>query len=592
MAIVEDQMVEVRWNTTQQNYYINKGYEKRKPGEIFLVIVSDLMPNSNKEVKAICDNCGNIYLRKLTKLNKTKSHACSSTCLGKLERGSESRKTYSKEDLKEYFFKYYNEFGVYPTLSNLNKTKGYPSTIAYKYYWKTHLDFLKEIGVVRQDCIDGWYICDENVLRDFYEFGTSEVIIDKLMVKRTWNTIKKKASKLGLTRDLSNVHLKYSKEHLINSLLEFKSKYDRSPTCDDLKEHSMSSIKAYTTAFGGWNNALKLAGLEITRHCVYDKDDIKKEAIDFFNKHNRSPFYNELSFSINTVSNFYERWNDMLIDAGLPIMIKPKKVYEKDDLIKAIKKYAQDFNKTPTATDIENTYDIWTQHFSNKFGSYRQALFEAGLIHANEVNIDYDEYLINSIINLRKLAKTLDRIPSVQEFEDFINQEVSSKSLNRRTLSKKINLTYSEICKKFLPHTILFSSNNKFYLNKLGQKCRSKPEEVISNLFIDNNLEFSYENYYKEFIDIEKNYKFDWVLTHNNKKYMVEYFGYFREEEKNHGLVFKYTTKAKLKIKLCKDNGLTLIDLYPHDIDNNFKGLISKLNIHGIIIEPPLSEAI
>ena len=67
-----------------------------------------------------------------------------------------------------------------------------------------------------------------------------------------------------------------------------------------------------------------------------------------------------------------------------------------------------------------------------------------------------------------------------------------------------------------------------------------------------------------------KKYKFDFTVKINNKKYFIEIFGITGNK--------KYNNKTSEKIKLCKDNNLPLIEMYPEDFrDKNIKDLYDYL---------------
>ncbi|WP_291626122.1 zinc-ribbon domain-containing protein [Clostridium sp.] len=50
--------VKTRWNSSTKKHYEELGYTYTKMGEEFEVEVEDLLPNSEVEIKCICDNCG------------------------------------------------------------------------------------------------------------------------------------------------------------------------------------------------------------------------------------------------------------------------------------------------------------------------------------------------------------------------------------------------------------------------------------------------------------------------------------------------------------------------------------------------------
>jgi len=105
---------------------------------------------------------------------------------------------------------------------------------------------------------------------------------------------------------------------------------------------------------------------------------------------------------------------------------------------------------------------------------------------------------------------------------------------------------------------ILYSKNN--------DKCYSISELIITEFFIKLKFKYKKEGYYKEISSDNKfgNMKFDWILY---DEIIVEFFGINDDE---------YRKKSKLKLSLCKKNGLKIIPLYPKDLKE--KVLKEKFN--------------
>ena len=70
--LIENQKIEIKWNNANKKHYESKGYIYTKMKDIFLVDVKDLSSGSNKEVKILCDYCGEEYYKNYQ--NYLKSH--------------------------------------------------------------------------------------------------------------------------------------------------------------------------------------------------------------------------------------------------------------------------------------------------------------------------------------------------------------------------------------------------------------------------------------------------------------------------------------------------------------------------------------
>ena len=54
----ENQIVQVRWNNTNESWYKSKGDLFTKKNDWINIRAKDLTPHSNKKIEAICDYCG------------------------------------------------------------------------------------------------------------------------------------------------------------------------------------------------------------------------------------------------------------------------------------------------------------------------------------------------------------------------------------------------------------------------------------------------------------------------------------------------------------------------------------------------------
>lgn len=59
--LVKNQMVKVKWSTSNKKWYESKGYKFTRFRDVFTVKAEDLSITSKIKVKVICDYCGNVY---------------------------------------------------------------------------------------------------------------------------------------------------------------------------------------------------------------------------------------------------------------------------------------------------------------------------------------------------------------------------------------------------------------------------------------------------------------------------------------------------------------------------------------------------
>jgi hypothetical protein len=74
MAIVEDQLVEVKWNGSNKAWYESKGYEFTKLRDHFLVKLEHSPNYSSTKIELYCDYCGEKIMRSITSWNISKKN--------------------------------------------------------------------------------------------------------------------------------------------------------------------------------------------------------------------------------------------------------------------------------------------------------------------------------------------------------------------------------------------------------------------------------------------------------------------------------------------------------------------------------------
>lgn len=425
----------------------------------------------------------------------------------------------TKEFLISEFWRYYDEFNIYPQRKDLNNTKGYPSATGYVRIWHTWENFLKDIGIVDKDNTDGWYIVDENVLREKYFEGKKQDIIDSLMIKRAWGTIKVKASKLGLSRNLSLSKRQLSDEYLIRKLKELADRLGKTPTDHDIREATdFPSTKVYQKRFGSWNNALRLAELELNTEFNITKEDMIHRAREYFELNGRSPYWNELGFSRTVYERYWRTFPEMLLDAGLPLNRKTRVDHFKtdDELIEDYLNLYKELGRVPVANDINIHEDMASfSTYKLRFGGYKEIWEKCNV--SNEIILDENKY-------------------------GFI------------CLDKN-----GEVCKSYAEMVItnLLIDNNIKYIK-----------------------EYPYKKLIKNFNG--RSYVMDWYFPNENicVEYFGIYREKHLNQE---GDIGDYTRKAEKKKKILKENNYILIDIYQNDLNQTYlQRLTEKFKSFGI----------
>lgn len=176
---------------------------------------------------------------------------------------------------------------------------------------------------------------------------------------------------------------RHPKEDLLSELKRLKNNLDRVPTQTDLAKHSSYSKKVYTRAFdGGWNNALKEAGMEPNRK-HRSKKDCTRDLIRVAEKIGRVPTHEEHEkhgdISISTIRRKFGDWKSAISAAGLdPSSVRRYDIPE-EDILNDIQRVAEKNSRTPTKKEMDLMGNYSASTIYGKFEGYNEAIKKAGL---------------------------------------------------------------------------------------------------------------------------------------------------------------------------------------------------------------------
>ncbi|WP_404323944.1 hypothetical protein LG298_09810 [Cytobacillus firmus] len=487
---------------------------------------------------------------------------------------------YTKEFLKKEFWRYYNEFGVYPISTDFRKNKTYPHCVNYERNWGSWSKFLEEIGIVGDG---GWYKCDENVLKDKYLTCTKEEIIDSLMIKRSWSTIRKKANSMGLR--------KVKKRLTDLEIKNFIFDYNSGMTIKDIaKKYNYSNdaniyflVNKYIV--NKRNNRWTLDQVKILKEKYpYEEWDILLEELSPFGKGDiivkayklgiTRDCYGWSDEELNILSTQYEISTFIEIRELLPnksesaIWAKASKL----GLTMREKWKEEEVRK------LKETYPFYTneellQFFPNR--TIKSISSMASKILRLNKAIDYKEkyrnqtkkMLIDSLIDF---ARSLNRTPTSIEIQE--NPNLSGVMSYHRYFG-----SYANACKEAnldINHIIFGRSYH--FISEKGDICLSSKELEITNIFIANNLLYEKEVLYRDFLEDESLnlIRMDWLI---DGEIVVEYFGMADKEY--------YRERMDYKIELSEIYNFKMISILPNDLKNGYSGMIDKFRKFNIEIK-------
>lgn len=185
------------------------------------------------------------------------------------------------------------------------------------------------------------------------------------------------SSKVGRGKHLSQGHRKNEmKNALINDIISTADTLNSVPRSQDVT----SSHDTYRRHFGSWNNALRIAGYSPPNSTDIEKSELIESLKDLHNKVDGAPGKRDMDtmgrYSSDTYKRKFGSWNNALEAAEM----KPnlRKDIKKSELIEEIRYLHKKYGGTPSMGDIKRESDFCENVFYSMFGSWNNAVREAG----------------------------------------------------------------------------------------------------------------------------------------------------------------------------------------------------------------------
>jgi len=303
---------------------------------------------------------------------------------------------------------------------------------------------------------------------------------------------------------------------------------------------------------------------------------------NFYNENGRFPYVSE--FDKNRPKNCLNRrsmernlgmsWNEILRkhfpNKNLN-QLRPSTLPSKDNIIKELINLKNKLDRTPMVKEINKDNLTFSEPVIYKVFSDINCFSDFCKMMDWEMigNENFVESKSDMLKNFYKLYLELGRIPYYKDLDECkytkSGQSYFKYFDNILNVCNILDIDYKDNYTNKGAGFISFDKNDNM--------CKSEVELKISNYLIDNDIEFEKETLYKNIIKKDVEWRFDWEILINNKKYYVEYFGMFYNDAnryKKHNILRRYRRKTIKKIKaLYKANKINdCIFIFPKDIKN------------------------
>jgi hypothetical protein len=435
----------------------------------------------------------------------------------------------NKDFLLSELIRFYNENGKVPTFNDLTRNKNFPSVNRYVKHFGKFSNALKEVGLMNEQGIN---------------------IIDQIKFNRIKNDYIN-----GM--DVKEIAVKYGYPHSTAIFPVLKKIGVELKTNRWTQEKIKLLRENYPTE--EWDVLLEILH-------PFNKEDITTKAYKLKIKRLINAEYSEEEIEI--LKDKYHLLPTKELMKLLPyrsefsIATKANKL----GLVSREKWTQEDLNKLkqlyPTTSNTElakifNRSEISIQCTGNENGLYKAKGFRREFTKE-----ELKERLLD-FANLLGRTPTVDEVTRNQDMPGFL-------TYNRYFGSYRDACLYAGLD----PNMNLFGETTHVYYSSNGDLCLSKSELIITEILIDNNIQYEKEYLYCDLIsDVCGLKRMDWLV---NENIVVEYFGLPEKEY--------YQERMIEKINLCNKNNVKLIQLFRNDFFRNYKGIIEKFNQYGIAL--------
>lgn len=203
------------------------------------------------------------------------------------------------------------------------------------------------------------------------------------------------------------------REPLLRDLRSVANEMGRTPSVSTHQERGDYGRDMFESVFGSWSASVSAAGLPPARQFEHTEEELCEELRRLADELGRTPRRDEMRERGNMTSMVYTSrfgsWNDALREAGLEPFERVN--IPNDELLDELHNLAETLGRSPTQKDVIESGDFHPATYERSFGSWNAALREANL----EVHITHDVPRERLLDELRSVAADLGTTPTAKQ---------------------------------------------------------------------------------------------------------------------------------------------------------------------------------
>lgn len=206
------------------------------------------------------------------------------------------------------------------------------------------------------------------------------------------------------------------KEEMLAEIQRLATELGKTPSQREMDDQGRFSVKAYQNRFGTWNKALNETDLSLNREANVSDADLLAELRRLSDEIGETPTSRDMAekgkYAPSTYSIAFGSWNDAVREAGLdPTRLREIPISE---LLDELERLADKFGQTPTKDQMEEHGGFGASTYQSAFGSWNNALREAGLELNKERNVGRSR-LIDEIERLKQVCGEVPKAETMRE---------------------------------------------------------------------------------------------------------------------------------------------------------------------------------